>query len=75
MIFSFSVFIYPSVSRLAANAETARGHVVCIDLTHPHRLYYLSSNQKLDSSLIPQKYLPALLHNPVFTLELPKECN
>ena len=68
VIFCFPVFICPSLSQSATKAA-ALGHVLCTELTHSHRLCYLSLNQRLDSSLTPQKHLRALLHNPGFTLE------
>ena len=74
VIFCFPVFICPSLSQSATKAA-ALGHVLCTGLTHSHRLCYLSLNQRLDSSLTPQKHLRALLHNPGFTLELPGKRN
>ena len=71
---SASVFTCPSLSQPATKAA-ALGHVLCTELTHSHRLCYLPLNQRLDSSLTPQKHLRALSHNPGFTLELPGKCN
>ena len=74
VMFCFPVFVCPSLSQPATKAA-ALGHVLCTELTHSHRLCYLPLNQRLDSSLTPQKHLRALSHNPGFTLELPGKCN
>lgn len=50
-------------------------NVDCKDLTLPHRFSYLSLNQRLDSTVIPEIYLKALLLNCGLTLELPGACS
>ena len=67
-VFSCPVFTWPPVPQSTTNSTIAMAHVGCKDLTCPHRFYYLSLNQTLDSTLTPQIHLRVTLINPGFTL-------